>query len=181
MTKAEINLIYAGEIFMYSLWIQNQMADLIIFKNNPELIGEFLDSPDNVPNNIQSIRISYWEKMFKTVMNEFLDLYKEDLREEDIIILKEIYHIRNSIAHTNVSLGRDYMLYKPSGGEKKEMEIKKDLGLISSENDSSAFILKLDFTNKDNRMSIFDKIKYLDEKCFSRLCNSIGLTHSRIR
>ncbi|HDG1683980.1 TPA: hypothetical protein PFE14_004485, partial [Kluyvera ascorbata] len=39
------NILNAGNAFMFTAWIQGQMADLVILKKNPHLIEGFVSSP----------------------------------------------------------------------------------------------------------------------------------------
>jgi len=40
--KPDENLVNAGILFMFSVWLQSQMVDLVIFGKNPRLIGNFV-------------------------------------------------------------------------------------------------------------------------------------------
>lgn len=181
MDKNEVNLQRAGEYFMYSLWIQNQMVDLIILKNNPKIISNFSENLQQVPNKMFLERTKYWEKNFGKIKKEFIDLFQNFLEEQDINDLEAIYHIRNAIAHSSISLGRDYLLYKPSRGIKKEENLIKSLQIGSRDDASNPRIFKLTFSNDTQYLNDFNRIKRLDEICFKKLVNEIKISHSRIR
>ncbi|MEQ9547868.1 MAG: hypothetical protein RIK85_17855 [Marinobacter sp.] len=70
METPEKNMVNAGIIFMFTAWLQGQMSDLIIFKNNTNLISDFVKNPTRVPPEFHSIRVSYWEKQFGSVKNK---------------------------------------------------------------------------------------------------------------
>lgn len=63
----ETNLQRAGELFIYSLWIQGQMADLAIFACRPDLIAPFLANPTNVPDEFAALRLTAWQKEFGSI------------------------------------------------------------------------------------------------------------------
>jgi len=56
---------------MYSVWLQNQMTDLIILKKHPDIIDEFIGNPLVIPSFMHKVRVNYWEKQFYTVKEEF--------------------------------------------------------------------------------------------------------------
>jgi len=181
MDKSDINIQRAGELFMYSVWIQSQMTDLIILKKHPEFIDEFVGNPLVIPRLMHKARVNYWEKQFHTVKEEFKQVFSGMLQEDEIIDLECVYHIRNAIAHSHVSLGRDYMLFRPGRGANQEQEIKKVFGLAPKVDQSHPMILKLTFYDENRYLYNFNQIKRLDEICFERLSKSIGIPHSRIR
>ena len=116
MDKPEENMVNAGIIFMFTVWLQGQMSDLIIFNKNKHLIPDFIASPKRVPSEFHQIRVVYWEKLFGPVKNEFKEEFADILSNSERKDVEEIYHLRNMIAHAHVSTGRKYMLYRPFGG-----------------------------------------------------------------
>lgn len=126
-------------------------------------------------------RVKYWEKQFYSVKEEFKEVFSGLLSEAEITDLESVYHIRNAIAHAHVSLGRDYLLFRPARGERQEEEIKKMLALTPVEDPSDPMMLKLSFYNDEKYLYNFSQLKRLDEFCFSRLAKHIGIPHSRIR
>jgi hypothetical protein len=181
MDKSEINIKRAGEFFMYSIWLQGQMSDLIILKNNPGYIEDFVNNPLRIPKLMHQQRVKYWKKQFHTVTEEFKQVFADLLHEDELHDLECVYHLRNAIAHSHVSLGRDYMLFRPARGSRQEQEIRKAFCLTAIKDESDPMLLKLTFYNDDNYLNDFNKLKRLDEDCFERLSNSIGISHSRIR
>jgi len=182
MDKSEINIKRAGELFMYSVWLQGQMSDLIILKKHPEYIEDFISNPSTIPKLMGQQRVKYWEKQFNTVKEELKQVFSDTLNEDELNDLEFVYHIRNAIAHSHVSLGRDYMLFRPARGPNHEQKIKETFGLTPIDDQSDPMILKLTFYEDDSYFNyFFNKIKRLDEVCFERLSNSIGIPHPRIR
>jgi hypothetical protein len=181
MDKSEINIQRAGELFIYSIWLQGQMSDLIILKKNPRFIDDFLNNPSRIPKEMHQQRVKYWEKQFHTVKKEFKQVVSNMLREDELNDLESVYHIRNAIAHSHISLGRDYMLFRPARGARQEQEIKKIFGLTPIEDQSAPMVLKLTFYDDERYLHEFNRLKRLDEVCFKRISNNIGIPHSRIR
>lgn len=181
MDKSEINIQRAGELFMHIVWLQGQMSDLIILKKHPEFIEDFVNNPSRIPKLMHQQRVKYWEKPFSKVKEKFKQVFSDMLCEDEINDLESVYHIRNAIAHSHISLGRDYMLFRPAGGGRKEQEIKETFGLTPIEDESDPMTLKLTFYDDDRYLHNFNQLKRLDEVCFERLSNSIGIPHSRIR
>lgn len=181
MDKSELNIQRAGEIFMYSVWLQGQMSDLIILKKHQEFIDDFVNNPLRIPKLMHQQRVKYWEKQFHAVKEEFKQVFSGMLHEDELNDLESVYHIRNAIAHSHISLGRDYMLFRPARGARQEQEIKETFGLVPIEDQSEPMILKLNLLVDDRYLLNFNQIKRLDEVCFERLSNSIGIPHSRIR
>jgi hypothetical protein len=166
---------------MYSVWLQGQMSDLIILKKHPEFIEDFVNNPSRIPKLMHQQRVKYWEKQFHAVKEEFKQVFSDMLREDELNDLESVYHIRNAIAHSHISLGRDYMLFRPARGARQEQEIKETFGLTPIEDESDPMMLKLTFYDDDRYLHNFNQLKRLDEVCFERLSNSIGIPHSRIR
>lgn len=176
---AEVNVQRAGEFFMYSIWLQGQMSDLIILNRNRDIIPEFIDNPSQVPSLMSSERAKYWKEQFHSVKKEFIETFNlSDQHKND---LDAIYHLRNAIAHSHVSMGRDYLLYRPARGERQEQEIISTLGLSPVEGQSDPLMLKLSFNNDAEYRNDFNRIKRLDEECFKDIAASIGIPQSRIR
>jgi len=157
------------------------MADLIILKKNPQFIKDFLYSPSRIPRLMHLERVKYWEKQFYVIKEEFKKTFSYILREDELNDLEALYHIRNAIAHPHVSLGRDYILFRPARGLSQEREIKRVFGLTPIQDESDPMMLKLTFQNDDRYFRTFSLFKKLDEICFERLSSSIGIPHSRIR
>jgi hypothetical protein len=175
------NLLRAGEIFMYTIWLQSQMSDMLILKRKVELIPPFVENDKRIPSEMAQLRATYWERQFSSVKDEFEIEFGDQLSEQDISDLDHILHARNMIAHAHVSLARDYMLYRPSGGERKEQTLIDALGLKPIEGQAQPLMLKLQFQRDDIYNGLFQRIKRLDEVCFERLCQSIKVPHGRVR
>tara|TARA_R110002051_G_scaffold105688_2_gene178744 strand:+ start:386 stop:949 length:564 start_codon:yes stop_codon:yes gene_type:complete len=181
METPEKNMVNAGIIFMFTAWLQGQMSDLIIFKNNPNLISDFVKNPTRVPPEFYSIRVSYWEKQFGSVKNEFKEAFSDILADDEKRDVEELYHLRNMIAHAHVSVGRDYMLYRPFGGERREQKLIDDLQLQPIDDQSAPMVLKIELWREDSFKHANDLIERLEQVTLRKVADSIGVPHSRIR
>lgn len=179
--KPEENLLNAGLIFVFTVWLQGQMSDLIIFKRNPHLIADFVSSPKKLPKAFFELRVGYWEKQFGSVKEEFAKLFDGDLSAEEKQDLEELYHLRNMIGHAHVSMGRDYMLYRPSGGAKKEDALINALRTPLRDDQANPLMFKLEFWRHENFKRVSDKIENFDQVCLRRLAEFLGVPHGRIR
>ena len=181
MDIVDINIRRAGEFFIYSIWLQSQMGDLIILQKNPDIIDDFISTIEVVPQRMSIERESYWKKQFGDIKREFVALFRSVLLDEDIKDLDAIYNIRNAIAHSHISLGRDYFLYRPARGEEQEANIIESLDIPPREGAADPIILKLSFHNDEQYLKDFNRIKRLDETCFKRVAEHIHIPHSRVR
>jgi len=106
------NLSRSGLYIMYSIWIQNQLSDLIILKRNKEIIEDF-NTKKLIPEILRQERFIFWEKDFKEIKEIFEKEFLDYLTPQASADLNTIYYFRNGIAHSTVSVGRKYLLYKP--------------------------------------------------------------------
>lgn len=181
MDEARENLIRAGELFMCTVWLQSQMSDLLIMRKNPHLVAPFVDNPERVPSEMATIRTKYWERYFGSVKEEFVSTFKSDLFEDELKDLEVLFHTRNMIAHAHVSVERKYMLYRPAGGPKKEKALIEALSLQPVENQAKPLQVLLEYWKDEQYLSVFARIKRLDEVCFERICTLMSVPHGRIR
>ncbi len=166
---------------MYSLWIQSQMVDLIILKKHPEIIEEFVTHPTTLPSRMVDERSKYWQKNFSSVKSEFEKAFPDQLTDDARHDLSIVNHLRNAIAHSDVSLAREYLLYRPTGGSEREQKLIEELGIPPREGAADPVIFKLDFTNDERYQHHFESLTRLDEVCFRGIAESLGIPHSRIR
>ena len=179
--KPEKNMVNAGIVFMFTVWIQGQMADLVIFKKNPGLIPDFVENPNRVPNEFHQIRVKYWEKKFGEVKNKFKDCFPDILTNDEKNDIEEIYRLRNMIAHAHVSVGRDYMLYRPYGDQKHEQKLIDDLNLQPIDNQSDPMVIKIELWQEDRFKNASDLIERFEQVTLKKIADSIRIPHSRIR
>lgn len=181
MDKPEQNMLNAGIVFMFTAWLQSQMSDLIIFKKNPTLIDDFVANPERVPNDFHKIRVTYWEKLFGVVKNEFQEVFSDQLTDDEKQSVEEIYHLRNMIAHAHVSVGRDYILYRPSGGAAREQKLISDLKLQPIYNQADPMVLNIELWRNDEFTMASRLIESFDQVTIKKIADNLGVPHGRIR
>lgn len=175
------NMLSTGLIFMYTANIQGTMTDLIIAKKHPDLKEKFVATPKKIPSDYLAKRVEYWEKQFGSVKKEFIEIFSEELSPEEVGKISEIYHLRNMIAHAHVSQGRDYMLYRPHGGEKHEQKLIKDLGIQFSGDAAEPMLLKIELWKDDRFQAMSNLISNIAEKTFVRLAGNLGVPIGQIQ
>lgn len=179
-SSSDDNLIRAGEIFMHTVWIQGQMADLLIFDERPDLVAPFLATPESMPADFVDLRATKWQDDFTPIKNAFVTKFQRLLTADDESDLDYLNALRNAIAHSHVSLGRPYALYRPRS--KSEQATIAALGITTQPTDAhEPPIVKLDLGSDAAYRVTFDRIKRIDEKCLARVADHLGVTHSRIR
>ncbi|HFR0011303.1 TPA: hypothetical protein ACHTW7_004495 [Escherichia coli] len=179
--KAIQNLLNAGNVFMFTTWIQSQMADLVILNKNKHLISSFISSPKRIPDDYHKIRVQYWEKQFGEIKSEFCREFSDILTKSDLDYIDKVYYIRNMLAHAHVSIARDYMLYRPSGGDKKEEKLLSALEINKPKESSSPIVIKIDLENAAIFERTSDYISHVDQKVLEKVSKHIGIPHGRIR
>lgn len=180
MERAEENLVNAGILFMYSVWLQSQMVDLIIFRKHPELVEEFVASPKVVPGPVQDQRTLLWGEDFAGIKTKFLQVFESYLTADEKEQIERAYNLRNMIAHAHVSLGRDYMLYRPSS-EKRENAVLDAWKPVPVDGQSDPLMFKLEFWEPEKFKAYSDDMAGIDQICFKRLAEIVGVPQGRIR
>ena len=175
------NLRRGGEYFILSIWIQSQMADLIVFHDHPRIIKRFIAQPETIPKTLRDERMKYWQKDFGFIKKEFLKRFGDILSEQCQNDLNVIYGIRNAIGHSYVSLARNYFLYRPSS-KRKLNEFKKSFNVQNPDSDASKpRVFKFDFSNDKIYLHNFAAIQRMDEVHLKSLATNMNISHSRIR
>lgn len=176
------NLSRAGEYLVYSIWIQNQLTDLIILNRNKNIIEDFINTRETIPLALKEERYKFWEKDFKEIKKEFEKEFADNLTEQAKADLNTIYLLRNAIAHSNISLARNYLFYKPKN--KKIFQSFKEWLIMKNESTPDLnipTIIKIDFSNDEIYFRNFGAIKRMDEVFLKNLCGKISVPHERIR
>lgn len=179
--RAELNVARGGELLMLCAWLQGQMTDLLIFGARPDVLPAFIANPRRVPSDFSALRSVRWEKAFSAVASEFEKAFEAHLTPQDLADLHALGFIRNGLAHAHVSMGRDYLLYRPSGSKAKVSRMIEALKLSRVEGQSEPLVIKFTLWQDELYAVTFGMITRLDETCFSRIALAIGVPHSRIR
>lgn len=170
----------AGRFLIYSLWIQSQLSDLIILNRNKEIIND-LNTNSIIPEILLKERFIFWEKDFKEVKKTFESEFSNLLTAQAKIDLNTIYYLRNAISHSQVSVGRKYLLYKPNN-EKTLTSIMEIMNITNKDEPNLVKnIIKIDYSNDSNYHNNMNLIKRFDETFLKEVCKNIGIHHPKIR
>lgn len=180
MERPEQAMLHAGLIFTFTIWLQGQMTDLILLRGNPELVTDFVANPEKIPAPYHKLRVEYWRRDFGKVKEEFLEVFGDLLTEQERQDIEQIYVVRNMIGHAHISMGRDYMLYRPKD-ERKEKKVLRVFDPKEVQDKADPITIKLSFWKPEVFQSFSDQIGRLDQVCFARLAKEIGVPHGRIR
>ena len=178
--ETPIHMFRAGEFFMYSLWLQSQMADLLILRKDRDLVEEFMNDSSKIPQSMVKARAQFMHKDFGNVLADFKSAFEKVLNSDDVCCLNRIRRFRDMIAHSHVSVARPYLLHSPKH-EKRLEYIKKDFGLKENPNPPEPPQIALKFGEDERFLNDFELIKRIDEDCFARVAKHVGISHSRIR
>lgn len=137
-------------------------------------------NPTRIPTPYHKLRVGYWERQFGDIKKEFVQAFTGQLTAQDLADIDQIYHVRNMIGHAHVSVGRDYMLYRP-GNTRREQEVLSALKPEPVADQSDPVMIKLSFWRPEVFKSLSDQIERLDQVCFARLAGTLGVPHGRIR
>ena len=179
LMETPIHMFRAGEFFMYTLWLQSQMADFLILNKDRTLVEERMNDSSKIPQKMVKARAQYMHKNFDLVLTEFKKTFEKVLSYDDVCDLAKIRLLRDMIAHSHVSVGREFLLHSPNHQSKLE-HIKRQFALEEIPNQSDPPQLELDFGNNDGFLNDFALIKRIDEECFARVAQYVGISHSRI-
>jgi hypothetical protein len=157
--KIRTNILRTGEYVVYSIWLQNQLADLIIFHTNKQILEAFLTNPDVIPESLAQARLQYLEKSFAQIKTEFEDTFGTSIPDQAKMDLHTIAFLRNAIDHARVSLTVSYITYKSNVGDATQLDFSDD---------------KVYFDN-------FSAIQRLDIDFLDKLCLKLGVPHGKIR
>ena len=157
--KIRTNVLRAGEYMMYSIWLQNQLADLIIFHRSRPILESFLVNPDVIPPLLQAERLLFLEKSFTQIKAEFEQEFEHALTDQAKADLHTVSFLRNALEHARVSLTISYVTYKSNTGDETQLDFSDD---------------KVYFDN-------FGAIQRLDIDFLDKVCEKIGVPHGKIR
>lgn len=157
--------------FMWIVYIEGIMKDLIILKKNPQFIDEL--NQKIVSHELTLEREKYAAIAFnKNIVDEFCELYKLDKS------LNKIFHIvrisRNIYWHSRISINEERLWHRPDS-QKRLDELKEFFWIEWIWNN-----ITIDDSNFHFEEKIM-MIESLDKEFFPSLAKSIWLDYERIR
>jgi hypothetical protein len=175
------NLVNSGLVFTFGLWIQSQMVNLIILKKHPKIIKRFVARVDRIPRTMVLERARYLQKDFHPIKAEFEDRFGSILSEQARADLAYLLFLRNGIAHSYVSIARDFLMYRPAGGGKKLRAFYKQFKLRRPANAAKPSLLVFRFSDQSFFKNASDLIERLDQVHLKSVADAIGIPHGRVR
>lgn len=170
----------AGHILILCLWVEKRLADLILLKENPKYI-QLINASDKFPSDYTELRLKEWEKSFWDIQKKFIELFSPS--QDWLKRIEWINATRDAIAHGQVSLYRDYLLYRPAEDRKGkdrltlssvfESEPKRDA------HHTTVFLVR--FSDDSIYSKMVDAITEMDEKYLKHEATQLGLNYEKIR
>lgn len=143
------HLQYAGHLLILSIWVQNVMTDLLIFKKFPDVLKEFNDIENfsiEKETLFYSRRIEYWQKNLGKISKEFLELFPELLNYQ--FDFDHLEHFRDLLAHGHYSLKHDIVVFQPNIKNKRKFNAKMKT-LVGVESDvTEKSVMKVNMSEK---------------------------------
>jgi|GEM_PF-3828927 len=181
MTEHDImqQLKRAGHYFVMSVWTQSQMVFLIALKENETELGGYIADTLTIPKGIVQRRFELMKLSFNPVLNIFCETF--EISEQCLKDLHTVSNMRDFIAHSFISLGKDYFLYTPSSDRRQaKIQEQMDIRVPESEELAGPDIYKISF-----RDEIFDHnfaaIERLDKDHFEEIGKRMGLSRNMVR
>lgn len=171
----------AGEILIYTIWIEKRLVDLLILKKHPTLIKK-INNSSVIPRTMVDERWKYWEKSFWIILNDYIKEFnpKNDWMEN----LKGVAYWRDIIGHGYISLYKSYLLYRPDTKKKgkRVKDLRDALKPPKTVGESSRkFTLKIDFSNDLKYEAMKQVIIEIDEVYLKYEAEKIGINYEKIR
>jgi hypothetical protein len=171
----------AGEILIFTIWVEKRLVDLLILKKHPILIKK-VNNSSKLPRTMVDERFKYWEKSFWLILDEYIKEFKP--KNDWIESLRGVAYWRDIIGHGHVSLYRSYLLYRPNTTRKGKSvkELRSALGSSKTKGKSARkFTLKIDFSNNLKYENMKKVIIEIDEVLLKYEANKLGLNYEKIR
>ena len=177
--EKDVHIFRAGHVLMHCLWVEKVMTDLIILKNHPRIIKKFnVPRPALVPPTMSKGRVIYWKRSFSFIQREFCSLFNPDDYVRNL--LDKVRITRDMLSHSDISLGRGYMLYRPNHRAKLE-EVKKVFSVRSVEDQSNPVVFIIDYSKEENYIQDFSMFVHLDTNYFNKEAEKLGIKYGHLR
>ena len=180
-------LIAAGECFMFLLWSETAMCDLVVLKEGDEGMrrrysGAFGKEPH--PNDFSSGRLELGMKDFTVIKDRFLSHWPQwQDRREVRDAIERVVIWRNGLGHANVQPFRRHLLYTPTRASWERIrnymrchqcdEYHKDCG-CHHENLAEPYSV---IVNDETIRTIYEDIRTVDVECLYPAAASLDVEY----
>ena len=124
-----------GVIFMLTVWLQSIMAAAIARKNvGNSGIGTIIN-PD--PEYLER-RNCLMKKEMSSIWDTFKSEFSNSITREEELVADMIILIRNQLAHSFISTGREFALFLPKPSSQKLLDKLKNAGWIETPRDAAS-------------------------------------------
>lgn len=180
----------AGECFMFLLWVESTMCDLIVLKEGgKELINQYNRSYGKAahPPDFAKKRLELKVDSFPRIIKKFWNLWPR--WEETVTVRESVERVgifRNAFGHAQVQPFRGYLLYTPTKGSWENINSYMKCGACSEYHGSCSCskaslseprCLKLD-TKAVN--VAYEDIRTIDRDCLSPTAVDLGVEYRGI-
>ena len=188
--KPDDLLMKAGECFMFLLWSETAMCDLVVLKEGGnEMRKRYSEAfgKEPHPRDFSRRRLELGSMGFNKIKTRFLDHWPQwkDIRDVRDAI-ERIVIWRNGLGHANVQPFRGYLLYTPTETSLKQVRkytkchkclryhndcvcLHHDLG------DPLSLIVK-----HETLRTIYEDIRTVDIECYYRTAISLGVEYQGV-
>ena len=167
-------LMRAGECFMYLLWCETTMRDLVVLKDGGEdMCKRYSDAFGKAPHprDFASNRLELGKLDFRKIKCKFLKHWPRRAEGEIEYVINRVVIWRNVLGHASVQPFREHLLYTPADSSWKNInkymtchKCRKYLKDCKCEHDrAEPHSLSIGHETLD---TIYEDIKAIDVQCF---------------
>ncbi len=183
-------LLAAGQCFMYLLWVESMMCDLMVLRKGGEEMRQRYNAAygkTSHPSDFAAQRLEMKADTFGNIKDGFFELWpqwkdQDDVRES----IERAVIFRNAFSHAQVQPFRPYLLYNPKKSAWDSINrycycgkcLKRHGDCDCSTADlSEPRCLKLDQRYID---TTYDDIRTIDRDCFYPIAKDMGVEYRGI-
>lgn len=174
--KSEDFLISAGECFMFLLWSETAMCDLVVLtEGDKEMRRRYSKAfgKDPHPSDFSRNRLELGAKGFGEIKERFLGHWPEWKKHQGVRdAIERVVIWRNGLGHANVQPFRGHLLYTPTEASWRRIdsytrchlcyEYHKDCGCCHEDLSEPPSII----VNDETLLTIYQDIRTVDVECF---------------
>jgi len=175
MDDEQKHLGMAGHLLVLMVWVQNVMSNLIILKQNPEMLRDFQEKKTNTDYGEK--RIEYWQKSFGQVKRAFVQTFPE-IVETYGNDLNQLQHLRDFFAHARYSLKSEIIFYQPSKSRRDLQEKVEILTKHPFDEDQTFMKVKM---NGEKYHEIFQELMKFENEIFPKVAEQLDIDLNRLK